>query len=63
MRSLGHKGGDGMMLLVLILEAETHCEDVKWIQMGHNMVTKECFSEHSDEHECYRKAQNYSAVV
>jgi len=43
---LGHKGGDGMMLLVLILEAETQCEDVKWIQMGHNMVTKECFSEH-----------------
>jgi len=38
------------MILVLILEAETQCEDVNWIQMGHNMMIKECFS---DEHECY----------
>jgi hypothetical protein len=60
---LGNKGGDGTMILVLFLEAETQCVDVKWIQMGHNIITKECFSEHSDEHECYRKAWNYSAVV
>ena len=52
-----------MMILVLILEAETQCEDVNWIQMGHNMITKEYFNEQSDEHKCYRKAQNYSAVV
>jgi hypothetical protein len=52
-----------MMILVLILEAETQWEDVNWIQMGHDMTIKECFSEHSDKHECYRKAQNYSAVV
>jgi hypothetical protein len=51
------------MILVLILEAETHCEDVNWIQMGHDMVTKECFSKHSDEHDSYRKAQKYAAVV
>ena len=60
---LGHKGGDGMMILVLKLEAETQCEDVNWIQVGHNMMIKECFSEQSDEHECNRKAWNYSAVV
>lgn len=61
---LGHKGGDGMMILVLILEAETQCEDVNWIQMGHNMMIKECFS---DEHECYWKTTqqlyNYSTTT
>ena len=60
---MGHKGGDGMMILVLTLETGIQCEDVNWIQMGHNMVTKECFSEQSDERECYRKARNYSAVA
>jgi len=52
-----------MMILVLTLETGIQCEDVNWIQMGHNMVTKECFSEQSDERECYRKARNYSAVA
>lgn len=58
-----HEGGDGMTISVLTLEAETQCEDVNWLQMGHDMITKECFTEHSDVHECYRKAWNYSAVV
>jgi hypothetical protein len=49
---LGHKGSDGRMILVLILEAETQCEDMNWIQMGYDMVTMESFSEHRDEHEC-----------
>jgi len=44
---LVHKGRDGMIILVLILEAETQCEDVNWIQMDHDMITKECFSEQS----------------
>jgi hypothetical protein len=47
---LGHNGRDRMMILILILAAETQGKDVNCIQMGHNVIKKESFSEHSDEH-------------
>lgn len=47
---LGNNGRDGMMILILILAAQTQGEDVNWIQMSHNVIKKECFSEHNDKH-------------